>query len=436
MTDDLLPPLLTTLLLLVGFLSALACYSLRGFSRSRLDEICGRHGREERFGVILRRAESALLAVELFDTLVSLLLVLVAFNWLKLWQPPVATAPGWLAYLVELFLVLFVLVFSVVILPWTLARVVGERFLFRAWPLIGLMQAVARPVLILSRYMDTLAHRLSGLREPAGGDAATIAEEILTVVDEGQREGLLESEARTMIHRVMDLAEEDVAAVMTPRTDMHCIRADSSLEEARQIFLEVGHSRMPVIGESPDDVDGILYAKDLLKYLDLANHQQPVLTDIAREPFYVPETGGIDTLLETMRHKHVHLAIVLDEYGGVAGLVTMEDILEEIVGEIVDEYDAAEEVGVRQIKPGVHEIDARVHIDDLNEQFEYDLPENGDFDTIGGFTITQLGRVPEPGESFTWRQLRIIVLAADKRKILKLRIEVDSTLVATPSEET
>ena len=434
--DVLLPPLLTAVLLLVGFLSALACYSLRGFSRSRLDEICCRHGREERFGLILRRAEPALLAVELFNSLAWLLLIVTALAWLQLWQLPGDEQLGWPIYAAKLLLLVLMLVFGGVILPWTLARVVGEWFLFRVWPLIGLLLAVARPVLYLCSQTDKLVHRVSGLGEPADDDAATIAEEILTVVDEGQREGLLESGAQTMIHRVMDLAEEDVAAIMTPRTDMNCIGADASFEEARQKFLEAGHSRMPVIGESPDDVDGILYAKDLLKHLDLANGQQPALKDIIREPFYVPETSGIDTLLETMRHKHVHLAIVLDEYGGVAGLVTMEDVLEEIVGEIVDEYDATEEVTIRQIKPGVHEVDARVHTDDLNEQFDYGLPEDGDFDTIGGFTVTQLGRVPEPGETLTWGRLRITVLAADKRKIHKLRIEVDPSQAAATAEDT
>ena len=146
-------------------------------------------------------------------------------------------------------------------------------------------------------------------------------------------------------------------------------------------------------------------------------------------PFYIPETTGIDSLLETMQKEHVHLAIVIDEYGGVAGLVTMEDVLEEIVGDIVDEFDEEEEQMVFELSQDVIEVDARVHIDDLNEQFDYGLPEGKDFDTIGGFVITQLGKVPQVGDSLIWQQLRIDVLESDERKIGKLRLEVDPSLV-------
>ena len=147
-----------------------------------------------------------------------------------------------------------------------------------------------------------------------------------------------------MIDRVMELHDEDAAAVMTPRTDMICLRVDASLEDARRQLLEAGHTRVPVIGETTDDIVGILYAKDILGHLKVDVSSAPGgLREVVREPFYVPETTGIDTLLETLKHEQVHLAIVLDEYGGVAGLVTLEDILEEIVGEIEDEYEPQEE---------------------------------------------------------------------------------------------
>ena len=159
------------------------------------------------------------------------------------------------------------------------------------------------------------------------------------------------------------------------------------------------------------------------------------LADIVREPLYVPETTGIDTLLEMMKNERVHLAIVIDEYSGVSGLVTMEDILEEIVGDIGDEYDSAEEQDIHAVGSGVIELDARVHIDDLNEQFQFELPEDGDFDTIGGFVLTELGRIPKAAESLIWRNLRITVLEADKRKLRKLRIEVDESLTARTAED-
>src|SRR5262249_2977933 len=172
-------------------------------------------------------------------------------------------------------------------------------------------------------------------------DAAVVGDEIRAVVDEGRREGVIESDAGQMIHRVMELQDEDVAAIMTPRTEMFCIDVESSLDEARLKLIESGHSRVPVIGESTDDILGLLYAKDFLKAVGphRSGDPIPVLRDLLREPVYVPVTTQIPALLELLKRKKVHIAIVLDEYGGVAGLVTMEDILEEIVGEIADEFD-------------------------------------------------------------------------------------------------
>jgi len=362
--------------------------------------------------------------------LVSLLLLR-----LELFFTPQDGAIEWLTFVSKWMLVVVILVSVVGILPWTIARVAGEPFLYRFWPVLSAFTLFLKPILRLIYGLDRLVHRLTGLQEPRNGDESVLTDEIRTVVDEGQREGVLESEARTMIHRVMELQEEDTAAIMTPRTDMSCISVDSTLEEARNSLLEAGYSRIPVIGETTDDILGILYAKDLLKHVSSTNGEKIHLIDIVREPFYVPETTSIANLLETMKLKRVHLGIVVDEYGGVAGLVTMEDVLEEIVGEIVDEYDAAEESGIVSTGPNVTEVEARVHIDDLNEQFEYGLPEDSDYDTIGGFVFSQLGRIPEQNDSFTWNRLHITILEADKRKVGKLRIEVDQTPAEAESEE-
>ena len=423
-------------LLIVGdFFIVLAGYSLRDFSRSRLDEICRQHGRESRFGVILKRHELALLAVEILFGLVSLLLAGLLFGLLEAAQSVPPDGFGWIVRAVSWLALAATLLFALLVLPWAISRVAGERYLYLTWPLISALLTASRPLLWCALMVDTFAHRLSGLSEPAEGDAGSLTEEIRSVVDEGQREGVIESEAHSMIHRVMQLQEEDAAAVMTPRTDMFCIQADETLEEARRLLLEAGHTRVPVIGESTDDIVGILYAKDLLRYLSAANEETVTLRDIVREPFYIPDTTGADTLLENMKRQHVHMAIVLDEYSGVAGLVTMEDILEEIVGEIVDEYDADEDTGIYPLSPGVVEVESRVHIDDLNDQFDFDLPKHGDFETIGGFVFSQLGRVPHPGDSLTWQKLRVTVLQADKRRIHRLRIEVDETLAASMADK-
>jgi putative hemolysin len=421
--------------LILTFLSALVCYTLRDFTRSRLNDICTRNNQKNRFGLILKKHEDTLLSVEILFLFFSVGLVSLLSTGLGLVPFIEGTPVDWLAYFTKWLLVALTLVLTGGVFPWTVSRVAGEPFLYRLWPLLDALTAAMKLKLKVLYGFDRLIHRLAGMQEqPRRGGQSDLTDEIRSVVEEGKREGVLEPEAGTMIHRVMELQEEDTAAIMTPRTEMHCISVDSTLEEARTRFLELGHSRIPVIGETTDDIIGILYAKDLLKHLNSTHDKAVTLADIVREPFYVPETTGIANLLETLKRKRVHLAIVVDEYGGVAGLVTMEDVLEEIVGEIVDEYDAAEGTGIKTIGPNITEVDARVHIDDLNEQFDYGFPEEGDYDTIGGFVFTQLGRVPEPNDSFTWNLLRITVLEADKRKVGKLRIEVDQTLAAAPDD--
>ena len=414
------------LLGLIGcFVFSLAAHSLRDFSRSRLAELCERRRNAGRFGEILRRHDSAFVACDAFALLALFGFLASAATWLGLvpagdnTREPV-TATLWVVLLI------FVALQARLVLPWTIARVAGEDFLCRSWPALRLVELLMTPLIFTARRLDRLSHRLAGRPEPAPGDAAALTEEIRSVVDEGQREGLIEAEAGSMIQRVIELQNEDIGAVMTPRTDMVTLRADATIEEARKKFIEVGHSRVPVVGDSVDDVIGLLYAKDLLTYLafDGAAARERTIRDLVREPFYVPITTGVDTVLETMKRERVHMAVVVDEYGGVAGLVTLEDVLEEIVGDIVDEYDPAEEKGYARVSDDAFDAEGWVHLDDLNEEFDLELPEDEDFDTLGGFVANELARVPEVGEQFTWKNLRLTITDADRRKVNRVRIEI------------
>jgi putative hemolysin len=416
--------LLVGLLILLTFLGSFTCESLRCFSRSRLDEACWRIGRRERLAIVLRRSTEAFLAAELV-TLISLIL-LAAIAGVRITNELAfdSGASGWIAAIAEPLVALGGFVAAFFLIPWCLARVTGERYLARVWPSIEILLRVVAPYVSLARRIDAFMHRLWGLKEPGETSAESLSREIKSVVELGQREGILAAHSRRMIERVIALQQEDVASVMMPRTDMDCIDVTDSLDEARRRMMEAGHSRMPVIGASTDDIVGILYAKDLLHHLsDGAADRRPVLKDIVREPFYIPETTGIDKLLESMKRRRVHIAIVLDEYGGVAGLVTMEDVLEQIVGEITDEYDTTEDTGIRQTAPGSVEVESWVRIDDLDEQFGFEFPDDEDYDTIGGFMYAQLGRIPKKRDVLNWNQLRLTVLDADKRRIHKIRIE-------------
>lgn len=407
---------------------ATACYSLRNFSRSRLASVCKAGGDMERFGDILKQDESALASCEML--LVFALAPAIA---LLAWRFDAGPQTFWATMAAELLAITVVAVLLLVVAPLSIANVFGESILFRCWPVIRFLTLIARPLTYVSWRIDTLFHRIAGRRDPEPDTVETFTDELQSVVDEGEREGLVESRSGRMIQRVMELREDDVRAVMTPRTDIVVIPSSADWDQARSTILESGHSRIPVVEGTPDKILGILYARDLLE------HSQPEttgrkLTEIVRTPRYVPESTSIDYLLERMKRERFHMAVVLDEYGGVAGLVTLEDILEEIVGEIADEFDDDEEEQIHRINDDTTDVDARVRVDDLNEIFDYGLPEESDFDTVGGFVFSKLGHVPAPNETFTWRNLQFTVLDADERRIGKLRIHIDRKLVATEEE--
>lgn len=428
--------LLAGLLIVMAVLGCFTCESLRSFSRSRLDEACWQIGRRERLSVILRRSVEAFLAAGLITIVGVVLLAAIAGVRVANDVTDETGGSAWIAVVSESVVVIAGFVLAFFLLPWCLARVTGERYLARVWPALEVLIRITKPYVSLAKRFDAFMHRLWGLKEPGENKVELLTREIKSVVELGQREGVLAAQARRMIERVIALQQEDVAAVMRPRTDMHCIDSSATLDEARRRMIEAGHSRMPVIGKSADDLIGILYAKDLLRHLSNGNHDGNLrLKDIVREPFYVPETAGIDKLLESMKRRRIHLAIVLDEYGGVAGLVTMEDVLEQIVGDIVDEYDTTEDTGIRQTAPGSVEVASWVRIDDLDEQFGFDFPDDEDYDTIGGFMYARLGRIPKKRDVLNWNQLRLTVLDADKRRIGKIRIDAPISQAVRASEQ-
>lgn len=415
---------LCQLLWLSLFLISWGCYSLRDFSRSRLEEICSNRGRPERFGVILRLNAGVLLGLEilkaaLWVALVSIILRAWSLDWGE------SDSLAWLEIVKDLGLFVTLAVCFGVVVPWGMSRVAGEQFLDSMWPLLRLVAAASSPLVELSNRFDRMLHRIVGLEEPDTGSAAMITEEIRSVMEEGEREGLIEGKAVTMIDRVMELPEVDVADIMTPRTSMVVLENEATLAAARELFVNVGHSRIPVIGDGIDDIVGVLYAKDLLKYSteEFDNSREPLAT-FARKPFYVPETMRINKLLEVFKIQRVHAAVVLDEYGGVAGMVTMEDILEEIVGDIADEHDLGETESIREIAPGEYEVSAGTHIDDVNDRLEIEIPNDEEVDTLGGFVFSLMGRVPVEGEQVDWENVRFTVQQADKRQIKRLRLEL------------
>jgi len=252
-------------------------------------------------------------------------------------------------------------------------------------------------------------------RPPAGDEE----EEMLRLMEIEDDEGEIEDEERKMIRGVFGLEDTAVREIMTPRTDFAAVDTDATSDDLVQLIIDRGFSRIPLYEKNADAIVGIVYAKDLFR--DLAKGRMPSqLRDIARPAFFVPESKRLDDLLTDMRKQRVHMAIVVDEYGGTAGLVTIEDLLEEIVGEIEDEYDRVEQNIVR-ISDDEALLDGRVSIDDLNELFETQV-KNEDYDTVGGCVFHHLGRVPDVGDDVETGGLRMTVLSVDGHRVKRLRV--------------
>ncbi len=313
-------------------------------------------------------------------------------------------------------------------LPKTLATRAPERILLR-WA--GFMQAYSTalaPAVYLVRWIGRVAGRLLDIRPDPAARAARTEEEIKMIVGGSAEEGEIEEEEKEMIHSIFDFTESVARQIMVPRIQIHGIEADATLEEAVSVILESGHTRLPVYEGTLDQIEGILHAKDLMRQL-FQEERQASVRHLVRPAYFVPETKKLDELLADFRRQRAQLAIVVDEFGCTAGLVTLEDVLEEIVGEIQDEYDE-EEPAIRAIEPGTSVVDAHLTIDDVNEELDLDLPP-GDYETLGGLVYDLFGRPPEVGERVTFNGVSFTVEETDGPRLVKIRVsrvEVDAVV--------
>jgi putative hemolysin len=320
-------------------------------------------------------------------------------------------------------LTLAILLFSEII-PKTLGAAYWKSLARpSAWILWG-MVLILKPLLIpLSLFSRGIA------KDRAQGTTVSRAElEVLAEI--GRREGTLDEEEWQVVTNVMNLSEVAVSAVMTPRTDIVAVSATASVAEAREIMLEAGHFRIPVYEGSLDRIVGLLLARDLWQAERTGSTD---FRSIVRPALYVPATKPVEDLIREMRGARAKMVIVLDEFGGTAGLVTLEDLIEEIVGEIQDEHEANEPQDFRELPSGHVQVWGGVNLRDVNEHLELDLPEE-DFDTIGGFVFGQLNRVPAPGDQVQIDGGLFQVTRMQGRRVLYLRFTRDSALQPAPSE--
>lgn len=260
-----------------------------------------------------------------------------------------------------------------------------------------------------------------GKKTPPEGSNA-IAEEIHDLMDEGKARGLVSDEESHMVHGVLELRETQAHSIMVPRTEMSAAPENATLREVLHLVRECGHTRIPIFSGTIDKIEGVLHAKDLLKLwgepLEIT-----VPPELLRRPFFVPETKPLPEILRELKERQTHMAVVTDEYGGTAGIITIEDILEEIVGEILDEHDK-DIPFLTVLENGTVLVDARLEAEKLEEFFAIRLPR-GDYESVGGLIIHLLGRIPEEGERIAFEGINLMIRKADQRKIDEILIEKD-----------
>jgi CBS domain containing-hemolysin-like protein len=398
--------------------------ALRTFSRVRLLEAFRAMGKEKDAenltDRLVREAERLILACSLYRLVLNMCILLLLYSiFVGLHEGTPLAGDYLLPFIVAM---LIFSVFSVAI-PHAWAKYAGEKVLSRTYIPLSLFAKTVWPALYLFSLQDALVRRLAGVVKATPEEQQEERqEEFLNGLEQRRLEGVVDEEEQEMIENVLELSETTADEIMTPRTDIVALEANSDLHTVLDTIHSAGHTRVPVYEGNIDNIIGLVYAKDLLAEVG----RPPAdfkLRDKIRQAYFVPETKPLRALLHEFQNQKLHIAVVLDEYGGTAGIVTLEDILEELVGEITDEYETTPTKPIRKIDDNTIEADARTYVDDLNDEFELELPEDEDYDTVGGFVFSHLGYIPKAGETFDYQSLKFTITSAEARKIKRIRIQ-------------
>ncbi len=407
------------LILLNGFFVA-AEYALVTVRRTRLQELVGEGNRRAKQVLGLTAVPPRFIAaMQLGVTVTSLAIGALGEHALtRLFDPIMATA---LAVALALLVLSFFHVVVGELVPKGISLGHSERTALLVAPPVRLFFFVLKPLIWFLQKSTELTLRLLGL-EPPGADGAVYSEaELKLLLERSTVEGELEEEEQEMLYKVFDFADKEAANIMVPRPEVVVVAADMPPEECLRKVLESPFTRFPVYRETPEHIVGVLHLRDLLNAMNERGIAQVEIEQILRPPYIVPETKDIAALLKEFRRTNQHMAIVVDEYGDMEGIVTLEDVIEEIVGEIEDEFDLPDE-SVERIDETHIRIDGTFPIDDFNEQFDTELPIE-DFHTMGGYVFGLLGRAPEQGDEVVQDSLRFQVVDLEGTRIERLEVE-------------
>ncbi len=418
----------------VIILAALACgafaalqRSLVEFSRARLEQRLAKRGNQAEAEATARwisdqRDELALAAAIWRVAFLALLFVAVLAPRTVEVRGAEAVDPT-LTWLVSSLIGILLWIWIVMIgLARALAEHAASAVVARSAWMLPILSVISRPLVIPLEWLDEVVRRLVGAERGAEDD---LEEEIRQVIEESERDGAIGETEMEMFEALVDFRSVTVEEAMTPRIDVVGIEIHEDFEVIKRKVLEEGHSRYPVYDGDLDHIEGVLYVKDLLNFVG-REVSSVELKPLLREALMVPESRKISDLLQDFRTHKVHMALVLDEYGGTTGLVTIEDVVEEIVGDIRDEHDTEEEPVPTFVRnaDGTIDVDARMHTDDVNDELDLNLPEDGDYDTIGGWIFSSVGRVPRVDDEFTLGRIQVKILEAEKTRVSRVRLRV------------
>lgn len=377
-------------------------------------------------GKLRLKLEEGALAFSLLKHVLMVSLAILMFAAIEHGAPTlrVPAQPLWRSLLESALLASVLMLLVAHLLPQLFYRRTSGRWLMKLYPLLSLVALASRPLLALLNFMRSLAD-LSGPEDLEEEKAATQSQEIEALITAGAEEGLIEEDDRKLIQSVVEFGDKTVRQVMTPRPNIVAIDETTALEDLHKLVVREQYSRVLTYLGSLDDVTGFVHVRDMLQ-MDAAERARRKVKEIRRDIIAVPETKPVDDLLRLMQREGVHMVLVVDEYGNTAGLATMEDLVEEIVGEISDEHDPNRDVATQT--DGSHIVSGNFDLDHLAELFQF-RPEPGtESTTIGGLVAEWLGRVPQAGESVEREGLRIEVLSSDDRRVAQVRLARASTV--------
>lgn len=336
-----------------------------------------------------------------------------------------STVPSWLAGVATVVVTIVISYFSLVLgelAPKRIAMQCSEKVSFKVVGILLFFKAIMKPFVVFLSVSTNLVVKLFGF-DPNASQEVITEEEIRMMVDAGEEKGVIEDSQKEMINNIFEFDDIVAADVMTHRSDLECVEISDSIDDILKIAMSEGYSRIPVYEDEVDNIKGIIYVKDLLKYIGKPVPQGFKISRVMREAFFIPESKRCDDLFNEMTEKHLQMVIVSDEYGSTAGIVTIEDLLESIVGNIQDEYDNEEEE-IEQINENFFSFDGVTDIEEVNEALEITLPE-GEYDTLGGFIMSELGRIPQEDEKpeITACGFRFTVEEMDERRIERISAE-------------